>query len=45
MTKPRRDPAEVAALIEQRVAKGIDLVESFLDRPSSTDAFDRWLTG
>jgi hypothetical protein len=30
VTKPRRDPAEVAALIEQRVAKGIDLVESFL---------------
>ncbi len=30
MTKPRRDPAELAALIEQRVARGIDLVDSFL---------------
>ena len=30
MTKARRDPAELAALIEQRVSRGIDLVDSFL---------------
>lgn len=30
MTKSRRDPAELAALIEQRVSKGLDLVDSFL---------------
>lgn len=30
MPKARRDPAEVAALIEQGVARGIDLVDSFL---------------
>lgn len=30
MTKPRRDPAELAALIEQSVSRGIDLVDSFL---------------
>ena len=30
MTKPRRDPAEVAALIEQGLARGMDLVDSFL---------------
>ena len=30
MTKPRRDPAEVAALIEQGVARGMDVVESWL---------------
>ncbi len=30
MTKPQRDPAEVAALIEQGLARGMDLVESFL---------------
>jgi hypothetical protein len=30
VTKPRRDPAEVAALIEQRVSRGLDLVDSFL---------------
>jgi hypothetical protein len=30
VTKPRRDPAELAARIEQSVARGIDLVDSFL---------------
>ena len=30
MTKARRDPAELAALIEERVSRGIDLVDSFL---------------
>ncbi len=30
MTKSRRDPAELAALIEQGVSRGIDLVDSFL---------------
>lgn len=30
MTRRRRDPAELAALIEQGVARGIDLVDSFL---------------
>lgn len=30
MTKPRRDPAEVAALIEQGVSRGMDIVESWL---------------
>ena len=29
MTKSRRDPAELAALIEQGVAKGLDIVEAF----------------
>ena len=29
MTKSRRDPAELAALIEQGVAKGLDLVDAF----------------
>jgi hypothetical protein len=30
VTKPRRDPAELAALVEQRVSQGLDLVDSFL---------------
>jgi hypothetical protein len=30
VTRGRRDPAELAALIEQRVSRGIDLVDSFL---------------
>ena len=30
MTRSRRDPAELAALIEQRVTRGLDLVDSFL---------------
>jgi hypothetical protein len=30
VTKQRRDPAELAALVEQGVARGIDLVDSFL---------------
>jgi hypothetical protein len=30
VTKARRDPAELAALIEERVSRGIDLVDSFL---------------
>ncbi len=30
MPKPRRDPAEIAALVEQRVEQGLDLVDSFL---------------
>ncbi|MDI1288981.1 MAG: hypothetical protein PSX37_03395, partial [bacterium] len=29
MSKPRRDPAEVVAMIEQGVARGLDLVDSF----------------
>lgn len=29
MTKSRRDPAELAALIEQGVAKGLDIVDAF----------------
>lgn len=30
MPKSRRDPAEIAALVEQRVEQGLDLVDSFL---------------
>lgn len=30
MSKPRRDAAEIAALVEQRVEQGLDLVDSFL---------------
>ncbi len=30
MTRPARDPAELAALVEQRVSQGLDLVDSFL---------------
>ncbi len=30
VTRSRRDPAELAALIEQRVTRGLDLVDSFL---------------
>jgi hypothetical protein len=29
VTKPRRDPAELAALIEQGVSKGLDVVDAF----------------
>ena len=29
MSKPRRDPAEIAALIEQGLSRGLDLVDSF----------------
>jgi hypothetical protein len=30
VTKPRRDPAELAAMIEASVSRGLDLVDSFL---------------
>lgn len=35
MPKPRRDPAEVAALIEQGLSKGLDIVDSWVQATGS----------